>query len=373
MRRYLFSLYLRRVEALRLYWVVGELSGEQHAEAVIAALREIEPATRMRGMGGERMAALGMELLAHWQRYAVVGFMEVLRNLPRFIRLYRQLQRDILAYRPHRLILVDYPGLNLRLARWAARQGIPVTYFILPQLWAWNPGRVRYLQHPDMQLLCILPFEPDFYARYGIRAEYVGHPLVEQLRGIEPMEWARPYIALLPGSRYHEVKNMLPVMAQIRRHFPEMDFIVSKVPHLPEALYRRYTPDLLLMEGQTRSLLRGATAAVVTSGTATLEAALLGVPSVILYRGNPISYHIAKRLVRVSFIGLPNLILDEPVFPELIQRDCTVENVAAALTHQLTHRVAIQQKLTRLHELLGDRPAARTAAQAILTSIRQTA
>lgn len=359
------------MEPLRLYWVVGELSGEQHASAVIAALRQMAPALQMRGMGGEAMAALGVELVAHWQGYAVVGFVEVLSNLPRFIRLYRQLQGDILAYRPHRLVLVDYPGLNLRLARWAARRGIPVTYFILPQLWAWNPGRVRFLQHPAIQLLCILPFEPDFYARYGIAAEYVGHPLVEQLRAVTPMEWERPYIALLPGSRYHEVKNMLPIMAKLKQHFPGWDFLVSKVSHLPEALYRKYAPELPLIEGRTRPLLRGAAAAVVTSGTATLEAALLNVPSVILYRGNPISYQIAKRLVRVSFIGLPNLILNEPVFPELIQGNCTVEKVAAALTHQLTHREAVQQKLVRLNELLGDISTAQAAAQAILTSIRE--
>lgn len=357
------------MEPLRLYWVVGELSGEEHASAVIAALRSLYPHLQMRGMGGELMAAQGVEIFIHWRDYAVVGFIEVLRNLPRFIRLYRQLKRDISEYRPHRLVLVDYPGLNLRLARWAVRQGIGVTYFIPPQLWAWNPGRVRHLRDPRMQVLCILPFEPDFYARYGIDAQYVGHPLVERLRSVTPLKWHKPYIALLPGSRLHEVKNILPVMRGVKDLLPEWDFLVSKVAHLPEALYRQYAPDLPLIEGQTPQLLKGATAAVITSGTATLEAALLGVPSIILYRGNPISYHIAKRLVRVPFIGLPNLILNEAVFPELIQSECTASKVATALQHQIVQADVVKSKLRRLHELLGDAPAALNAAQAVMSTL----
>lgn len=361
--------YLRAVEPFRLYWVVGELSGEEHASAVIAALRALCPQVRLRGMGGDLMANQGVEIFTHWRDYAVVGFVEVLRNLPRFIRLYRRLQRDILAYRPHRLVLVDYPGLNLRLAKWAVRRGIEVTYFIPPQLWAWNPGRVRHLRDPRIQLLCILPFEIDFYAQYGIHAQYVGHPLIQKLRGVEPLKWDKPYIALLPGSRFHEVKNMLPVMSALRTLLPQWDFLVSKVPHLPEALYRRYAPDLPLVEAQTPQLLKGATAAVITSGTATLEAALLGVPSVILYRGNPLSYHIAKRLVRVPFIGLPNLILNKAVFPELIQRDCTAPKVATALMHQITKSEEVKEELRKLHNLLGESPAGLTAARAILGTL----
>ncbi|MCS7153738.1 MAG: lipid-A-disaccharide synthase [Bacteroidia bacterium] len=356
---------------LRLYWVVGELSGEKHAADVIRALYQRCPSLRSRGMGGDEMAQLGMELLAHWQNYAVVGFIEVLRNLPRFLRLYRRLKKDISAYKPHRLILVDYPGLNLRLLRWALRQGIPVTYFIPPQLWAWNPGRVRHLRHPLVQVLCILPFEPEFYARYGITATYVGHPLVERLKNVAPFSWERPYIALLPGSRVHEVKNMLPVMAQLKDYFPDMDFLVSRVTHIPATIYERFAPGIPLIEGQTHSLLKGAVAAVVTSGTATLEAALLGTPSVIVYKGNPISYYIAKRLVRVSFIGLPNLILGEPVFPELIQGQYTPPRVAAALREVMERASEIQLKLKQLYQAFGEYAAAERVAELLLSSTTQ--
>ncbi|MCX8112711.1 MAG: lipid-A-disaccharide synthase [Bacteroidia bacterium] len=360
------------MKLLRLYWVVGELSGEMHAASVISVLRQLHPNLHLRGMGGDAMAALGMELAAHWRDYAVVGFIEVLQNLPRFIWLYRYLRRDILAYRPDRLILVDYPGLNLRLARWAVKHRIPVTYFIPPQLWAWNPGRVRSLRNELIQVLCILPFEPEFYAKHAVSAIYVGHPLVERLRDIEPFSWERPYIALLPGSRVHEVKHMLPVMVELVGLFPQYDFLVSKVSHLPEALYKNLAPGLLHIEGHTPELLRGAMAAVVTSGTATLEAGLLGVPTVILYKGNPLSYHIARRLVQVPFIGLPNLILGERVFPELIQSDCTPQKVASALREQLQKAEQIRQKLQQLRVLLGEQRTAETVAQLLLTATTDT-
>ncbi|MCX7606347.1 MAG: lipid-A-disaccharide synthase [Bacteroidia bacterium] len=353
----------------RLYWVVGELSGEQHAASVISVLRAREPTLLMRGMGGTDMAQLGVSLLTSWEQYAVVGFVEVLKHIGRFVSLYRKLQRDILAWKPHRVVLVDYPGLNLRLARWLVRQGIPVTYFIPPQLWAWNPGRVRYLRHPLIQVLCILPFEPDFYRSRGVHAEYVGNPLVDKLRGIPAFSASKPYIALLPGSRIHEVRHILPLMARLPDLLPKWDFYVSRVPHLPESFYRKLAPHLPVLVGQTYPLLKGAAAAVVTSGTATLEAALLGCPSVIVYKGNVLSYWIAKQLVRVPFIGLPNLILGEAVFPELIQRQCTPTSIATALESQIKERDTIQLKLANLHSLLGEKSAAEAAAQCILDAL----
>lgn len=360
------------VAALRLYWVVGELSAEQHVVGVLRELRRLSPQPlALRGMGGPQMAQLGVELVADWHYYAVVGFVEVFRNLGRFLALYRRLKADIAAWRPDRLILVDYPGLNLRLARWAVRQGIPVTYFIPPQLWAWNPSRVRHLRHPAIQLLCILPFEPDFYAKYGIQATYVGHPLVEQLAEVALFSAPEPYIALLPGSRLHEVRNILPHLAALPNYFPQYRFYVSKVPHLPLELYKRAAPDLEVIEGQTHALLKGATAAVVTSGTATLEAALLGCPSVIVYRGNYLSYWIARQLVRVPFIGLPNLILGERVFPELIQGECTAPKIAQALAGQLAAKAKVQAQLHQLQSLLGQQAASRYTAEALLSQLEE--
>ncbi|MEN2992278.1 MAG: lipid-A-disaccharide synthase [Bacteroidia bacterium] len=351
---------------LRLYWVVGEFSGEQHAVRVIQALRARCPALALRGLGGTFMQQAGVSLLAHWQDYAVVGFVEVVRKLPHFIRLLQRIKRDILAWRPDRVVLVDYPGFNLRLAQWLGRQRIPITYFIPPQLWAWAPGRVRRLRQPDIQILSILPFEPNFYASYGLKAIYVGHPLVGALKDTVAYTHPRPYIALLPGSRAHEVRHMLPVMAELPKYFPEFDFLVSCVYHLPRQLYESLAPGLTLVEASAPALLKGAVAAVITSGTATLEAALVGTPAVIGYKGNPISYQIARRLVRVRFIGLPNLILDAAVFPELIQKEFTPEKVAAALRMVLTQRAGIQAKLAELPRLLGEQDAAAQAAEAIL-------
>ncbi|MCS7189314.1 MAG: lipid-A-disaccharide synthase [Bacteroidia bacterium] len=358
---------------MRLYWVVGELSGEYNALPVIEALKAKLAGLEMRGMGGSAMAKAGVSLVASWEKYTVVGFIEVLRNLHHFIALYKRIKKDILSWKPHRLILVDFPGFNLRLARWAVRHRIPVTYFIPPQLWAWNPKRVRYLRDPMIQLLCILPFEPAFYATHGIEAIYVGHPLVNRLQAVKPLEARKPYIALLPGSRLHEVKHMLPVMAALPPFFPEWEFYVSQVAHLPKEIYDELAPDLPKIIGNTPALLKGAAAAVVTSGTATLEAALLGCPSVVVYKGNFLSYWIARQLVRVSYISLPNLILNEPVFPELIQDACKPETVANNLRYILSHREEIQNRLGHLLPLLGENNAAEKAAECIAHALHQRA
>ncbi|RMF45846.1 MAG: lipid-A-disaccharide synthase [Bacteroidetes bacterium] len=358
------------VEKPRLYWVVGELSGENHAVGLLQALRARLPQAEHRGMGGSRMAELGVSLVANWEAYAVVGFVEVVRHLGRFVELYRRLLRDIAQWRPHRVILVDYPGLNLRLARRLVRQGIPVTYFIPPQVWAWNTQRVRYLRHPLMQVLVILPFEVEFYARHGVQAVYVGHPLVEQLRDLPPFEVDQPFIALLPGSREAEVRQLLPRMAQLAERMPEWRFYVSQVPHLPQALYERLAPNLPRFVGPAPVLLKAAAAAVVASGTASLEAALLGCPSVIAYRGSWISYWIARSLVRVPYIGLPNLILGKRVFPELIQGRCTPQALQQALQQVLQHREAIRAELARLQQVLGSLSASETAAEYIVKTLQ---
>lgn len=358
---------------IRIYWVVGELSGERYAALLAEALRAQLPTLRMRGMGGPLLQAQGVELSASWEEYTVVGFVEVLRHLPKFIRLYRRLQQDILAWKPHRVILVDYPGLNLRLLSWLHSQNIPTTYFIPPQLWAWGTGRVRRLRRAQAQLLCILPFEPAFYEKFGVSATYVGHPLVSLVAEASPYQAPRPYIALLPGSRPQEVKAMLPIMAQLPTYFPQWDFYVSRVAHLPLELYRRWAKEIPLVEAPAASLLKGAHAAVLTSGTVTLEAALAGCPGVIVYKGNPLSYHIAKRLVRVPFIGLPNLIAGERLYPELIQENFTVEAVAQALQAVLTQREALQSRLYTLRTQLGESSAIQNAANALLSAIDSTA
>lgn len=357
---------------LRLYWVVGELSAEQYAAPLAQRLKALLPSLEQRGLAGPLMQAAGVTAYQSWEAYSVVGFWEVARKLPHFIRLFQGIWQDIQKWKPDRVILVDYPGLNLRLARRLQKAGIPFTYFISPQLWAWNPGRVKALQTPLAEVLCILPFEPDFYAQYGVKAIYIGHPLVRMMEEVKPYEHPRPYIAILPGSRLSEVRQTLPVYVAAAQEFPEYDFIVAGVPHIPDAIYERYRGPYSVAYGQTRSLLRGAQAALVTSGTATLEAALALCPSVIGYKGSYLSYWIAKQLVRVRFIGLPNLILDEPVFPELIQGDLTPERARAALSEILEKRAEIVGRLRGLQERLGTKDAIEVAAEHIVRSLTAT-
>jgi len=346
----------------RLYWVVGELSGEQYAAPLAQRLSAKVPSLEQRGLAGPLLQAAGVTPFQSWEKYSVVGFWEVVRHLPRFIRLLQDIWKDIQAWKPDRVILVDYPGLNLRLARRLGRAGIPFTYFISPQLWAWNPGRVRALQTPLGEVLCILPFEPEFYAQYGVKATYIGHPLVSLMKEVELYRYSRPYIAILPGSRIAEVRQTLPVYVAAAQHFADYDFLIAGVSHIPAELYERYRGPYPVVYGQSRSLLRGAVAALVTSGTATLEAALALCPSVIGYKGSYLSYWLAKQLVRVRFIGLPNLILDERVFPELIQGDLTPQQVRAALEEILAHREAIIERLRALSQRLGEKDAIEVAA-----------
>jgi lipid-A-disaccharide synthase len=346
----------------RLYWVVGELSGEQYAAPLAHRLQALVPALSQRGLAGPLMQEAGVEAFQSWEPYSVVGFWEVARNLPRFLRLLRGIWEDIQTWKPDRVVLVDYPGLNLRLARRLAKAGIPFTYFISPQLWAWNPSRVRALQTPLAEVLCILPFEPDFYAQYGVKATYVGHPLVSMMRDVEAYSHDRPYIAILPGSRLAEVRNTLPIYVAAAQAFPAYDFLIAGVGHIPEALYERYRGPYRVVYGQTRSLLKGAVAAMVTSGTATLEAALALCPSLIGYKGSYLSYWIARQLVRVNFIGLPNLILQEAVFPELIQGELTAERVQDTLRGLLSQREMILEKLRGLQARLGEGDAIEKAA-----------
>lgn len=356
----------------RLYWVVGELSGEMYAAPLARTLQTKNPSLMQRGMGSTLLAKAGVDIAIDWGPYSVVGFWEVLKNLPHYVKLYRFLWQDILQWQPDRVILVDYPGLNLRLARRLKKAQIPITYFIPPQLWAWNPARVRALQSPIVQVLCILPFEPPFYAEYGIKATYVGHPLAKLMQEVSPFTHPRPYIAILPGSRLAEVQNTLPIYVATAQLFPEYDFFIAGVSHLPSALYEAHRQGYPVLYNQTRALLKGAAAALVTSGTATLEAALAQTPSLIGYRGSPLSYFLAKQLIRVRYIGLPNLILNEPIFPELIQGRLTPENVAQTLRYLLAHRDEIKAKLQTLTSQLGQQDAITTAAECIMKVLSAT-
>ena len=338
---------------MKYYVIAGEASGDLHGSNLIRALREKDPHADIRCWGGDKMEAAGATLVRHYKDLAFMGFIEVLNNLGTILRNIRFCKEDITAYQPDVLILIDYPGFNLRIAKWAKQQGFKIIYYISPQVWAWKENRVKLIKQCVDKMLVILPFEKAFYQKWNYEVEYVGHPLVEVVEEYMNKEQERRnselqtsnlkpqtsnIIALLPGSRKQEILKKLPIMLEVTKRFPEYRFVVAKAPGLDEAFYSTLLApygNVSSVKDQTYSLLMQAKAALVTSGTATLETALFGVPEVICYKGNALSYQIAKRLVNIKFIGLVNLIMDKEVMKELIQDDLTPGNLEKELDRLL--------------------------------------
>ena len=338
---------------MKYYIIAGEASGDLHGSNLIKALREKDPHADIRCWGGDKMEAAGATLVRHYKDLAFMGFIEVLNNLGTILRNIRFCKEDITAYQPDVLILIDYPGFNLRIAKWAKQQGFKIIYYISPQVWAWKENRVKLIKQCVDKMLVILPFEKAFYQKWNYEVEYVGHPLVEVVEEYMNKEQERRnselqtsnlklqtsnIIALLPGSRKQEILKKLPIMLEVTKRFPDYRFVVAKAPGLDEAFYSTLLApygNVSSVKDQTYSLLMQAKAALVTSGTATLETALFGVPEVICYKGNALSYQIAKRLVNIKFIGLVNLIMDKEVMKELIQDDLTPGNLEKELDRLL--------------------------------------
>jgi lipid-A-disaccharide synthase len=362
---------------MKYYIIAGEASGDLHGSNLIKELRKADPSTEVRCWGGDLMAAAGATLVRHYKDLAFMGFVEVLSNLRTIFRNLEFCRQDILAYRPDALILVDYPGFNLRIAKWAHRQGLKVIFYISPQVWAWKENRVRQIRENVDKMLVILPFEKEFYRRWNYEVEYVGHPLVEVIDSFRPpdapLSGSRPIVALLPGSRRQEILKKLPIMLAVAPMFPDHQFVVAQAPGLEESFYAPLLqgyPNVSYTRNQTYALLSQAKAAFVTSGTATLETALFGVPEVVCYKGSPLSYHIAKRLIKVKYISLVNLIMDKPVVKELIQDELTPENLKKeldGLLHDPKKRQQLRADYTALKELLSQGGhASANAAHSIL-------
>lgn len=363
---------------MKLYLICGEDSGDLHASNLVAAMRTLQPALEVRGVGGDRLAAQGMTLLAHVRDINFMGFAEVVRNLGTIRALFRTVEADLRTWQPDAIILVDYPGFNLRIAPFAKKLGIPVLYYISPQLWAWKKGRIRIIrQHVD-KMFVILPFEKDFYAGEGIKVEFPGHPLLDAIENQVDVVREPDLVALLPGSRGQEIGQMLPVMLAVAARHPELRFVIAAAPSQPEATYQkhlaRYTnTNVSIVRGQTYPLLLRAHAALVTSGTATLETALLGTPEVVCYKGGWISYQIGKRLVNVAFISLVNLILGRAAVTELIQGDFTPDRLEAELLRLMEpqQRNRILGEYVALRHALGDAGASQRAAVGMLQWLAQ--
>jgi lipid-A-disaccharide synthase len=367
---------------VKFYLIAGEASGDLHGSRLVRELSKLYPQAEFRAWGGDLMAAAGAKVVKHYRDLSFMGFAEVLANLRTILGNLNWCKADIQNWQPDAVIFIDYPGFNLRLAPFVKGLGIQSIYYISPQLWAWKAGRVKIIRaHVDL-LLCILPFEKKWYSRHGVSAEYVGHPLLDAL-GEYPFNSAfreqnelsgLPIIALLPGSRKQEIKLKLPIMLEAVKQFPQYQAVVAAAPGQTDAFYQPFveSSEVSIVRNQTYDLLANARAALVTSGTATLETALIGCPELVVYKGSPVSYFIGKRLVKVKYISLVNLILNEPLVEELIQDNCTPAKLAVALApllHEGPERLALQAGYERLRQILGGPGASVRAAEKIFAHL----
>lgn len=356
---------------MRLFVVAGEASGDLHGANLLRAITALRPDCIFEGFGGERMAAAGMRILRGLDHLAFMGFIEVVRNLPTVMRNFSIAKKAMTQNRPDALLLIDYPGFNLRLAKWAKMQGIPVIYYIAPQVWAWKESRIRGMRRNIDRLLVILPFEKEYFAKHGMEVDFVGHPLLDEIRNQRSEIRNQKVIALLPGSREQEVKTMLPAMLEVREQFPEYRFVIGKAPGLDENLYRKLisSENAEIFSGGTQALLGMADAALVTSGTATLETALMDVPQLVCYRGNRLSVLLARRLIKVPYIALVNLILGREAVKELIQDDVNPDNLTEQLRSLLSLPQASHGIQSELLAMLGGTGASERAAQIVVNHV----
>ncbi len=341
---------------MKYYLIAGEASGDLHGSNLIKELKTLDAAADIRCWGGDKMAAAGAIVVKHYRDLAFMGFAEVIKNLGTIFKNLAFCKADILAWQPAAVIFIDYPGFNLRMAKWASDNGFKTIYYISPQVWAWKENRVKGIKKYIDKMLVILPFEKDFYTKWNYEVEYAGHPLVKVIDDYKQFSAGKTVanssakiIAVLPGSRKQEINVKLPVMLSVAKHFPDYQFVVARAPGIEEDFYEPFFknyPNVTAVSDGTYPLLARAKAAIVTSGTATLETALFGVPEVVCYKGSAVSYAIAKKLLTIKYICLVNLIMDKLVVKELIQQELTEENITAEL-HELLDNPERRQQLKK--------------------------
>lgn len=368
---------------MKYYIIAGEASGDLHGSNLMKALKEEDPNANFRVWGGDLMESAGGELIKHYRDLAFMGFYEVLINIRTILANFKLCEKDILEYQPDVLILIDYPGFNLRIAKWAKKQGIKVFYYISPQIWAWNSKRVHQIKKNIDQMFVILPFEKAFYKKYEMEVDFVGHPLLDvvhkrhlnpQFRTLHQLS-EKPIIALLPGSRKQEISRMLEVMLQVSPEFPDYEFVIAGAPAMPLDFYNNIIEssgvNISIVENKTYDLLQIAEAALVTSGTATLETALFKVPQVVCYKSNPLSYLIGRQVVNVKYISLVNLILDRLLVKELIQSAFNKNSLKAELESLLKKPKEIMDGYKELEINLGQEGASQRAAKLMIKYLSQ--
>ena len=364
----------------RYYLVAGESSGDLHGASLIHALKHLSPASHFRGFGGDRMKTAGMDVSFHYRDIAFMGFKEVLLNLRTLAKAIRFCKNDILNYKPDAIILIDYPGFNLRIAEFAKQKGIRTIYYISPQIWAWKEKRIQKIRRNVDKMICILPFEVDFYKKHHFKVDYVGHPLLDHIASfasstaspVQPI--VDKTIAMLPGSRTQEIKKILPEMLSLCPKFPEYTFVIAATSSVDPSLYNIVSTysNAKLHFDDSYSILKAAQAGIIKSGTSTLEATLFDLPFAVCYKTTGFTYRLSKSMIRVRFISLVNLIMDRMLVREFIQHECRSELLAEELEKLLHDQDYIQKMKNGFNELklkLGNSGASERAAQSIFDFI----
>jgi lipid-A-disaccharide synthase len=363
---------------MKYYLVAGEASGDLHGANLMKALKEKDPDAEFRFFGGDLMLAQGGTLVQHYSTMAYMGIIEVVMNLRTILQNLKTCKQDINNWKPGVLILIDFPGFNLKIAEFAKTQGLMVCYYISPKVWAWNQKRVYKIKKVVDHLFCILPFEVDFFNRFDMKVDYVGNPLLDAVAAFKPNAnflsanklSNKPIIALLPGSRKQEISRLLPEMAAVAKRYPQYQFVVAGAPSFNAAYYELYLNGQVLpvVFNATYDLLHNARAAIVASGTATLETALFNVPQVVVYKANQLMVTIGRMVLKIKYISLVNLIMDKRVVQELIQEDCNTASISTELerlANEGNYRALMLAHYEQLHEIMGKPGASAQTANLI--------
>lgn len=357
---------------MKIYMIAGEASGDLHGANLVKSILKKSPESTIRCWGGDKMESAGAELIKHYRDLAFMGFVEVLLHIRTILKNISFCKKDIEAFQPDVLVLIDYPGFNMRIAEWAKSKGIRVVYYISPQIWAWKQGRVHKIKATVNDMCVVLPFEEDFYKKFDYPVQFVGHPLLDEIQNRDNRE-RKNIIALLPGSRKQEINAMLPIMMEASKNFKDFEIVVAGAPGQNASFYQPFLEgyNARLEFGKTYEIMQTSKIGLVSSGTATLESGLFKLPQVVCYKGSGISVWIARKIVKIKYISLVNLILDRPAVLELIQQDLTVSKLHEemdALLYNESRKLAMERDYEELYEKLGGPGASDKTATIVLKS-----